>query len=167
MDTFYVGLACLKCQPTIKFNSSNQHHVIKHIGSHILHDASVDYSSKLCGLCPCPTSLCKIVLKKAKGRMGKLAINMEPSFSLNLIKFSIANVAAYFKTSPCTNHPMRCPYCPKLNPAVWSYNFCHHLLRSHPSINLSVHKSLWTPSKLEKDRMRHIWQHQYKQSKPH
>jgi hypothetical protein len=60
---------------------------------------------------------------------------------------------------------MRCPYCPILNPAVWSYNFRHHLLRSHPAIRFSDHKSLWTPSKLEKDGMKRIWQHRHKQPK--
>ena len=132
MNTFHVGLACPKCQPTIKFNPSNQHYVIEHIGAHILHDTSVDCSSEPCELHLCPAPLCKIILKKAKGHTGKLAIDMESSSCPNLIKFSITNVATYFETSPCTNHPMRCPYCPKLNLAVWSYNFHHHLLRSHP-----------------------------------
>jgi len=163
----HVGLACPKCQPTIDFNPSNGHRVIEHIGAHILHDTSVDCSSEPCGLCLRPAPLCKIVLKKARGRMGKLAIDMKLSSCPNLIKFSIANAAACFETSPCTNHPMKCPYCPKLNPAVWSYNFRHHLLRFHPSIHLGDHRSLWTSSKLEKDGMKRIWQHRHKQPKSH
>ena len=141
-DSFHVRLACLKCQPTINFNPLNWHCVIEHIEAHILHDASMDCSSKPCGLCLCPAPLCKIILKKAKGHTGKLAIDMKLSSCPNIIKFSIANVAACFETSPCINHPMICPYCPKLNPAVWSYNFHHHLLCSHPSICLSDYKSL-------------------------
>jgi hypothetical protein len=114
----HVGLAYLKCQPTINFNPLNQHCVIKHIGAHVLYNTFVDCSSEPCKLCLCPALLCRIILKKAKGRMGKLAINITLSSCPNLIKFSIANVAACFKTSPYTNHPMKCPYCPKLNPTV-------------------------------------------------
>src|SRR6267154_4764660 len=144
-----------------------QQQVIEHIGAHILYDNLVDSSSEPCRLCLRPVPLCKIILKIAKGRMGNVAINMKLSSCPNLIKFSIANAAACYKTSPCTNHPLKCPYCPKLNPVVWSYNFHHHLLRFHPSIGLGEHKSLWTPLKLEKDGMKRIWQQWHKQSKPH
>jgi hypothetical protein len=166
-DMLHLGLVCPKCQPTINFDPSNLHRVIEHIGAHILHDSSVDCSSEPCGLCLRPAPLCKIVPKKAKGRMGKLAIDMKSSLCPNLIKFSITNAAACFEKSPCTNHPMKCQYCPKDNPAVWSYNYCHHLLRSHPSIPLSDHQSLWTLLKLEKDGMKRVWQHWHKQPKPH
>jgi hypothetical protein len=108
-DMFHVELACPKYQPNINFNPSNRHCVIKHIRAHVLHDASVDYSSEPCGLCLHPVLLCKIVLKKAKGCTGKLAIDIKLSSCPNLIKFSIANVAACFETSPYINHSMRCP----------------------------------------------------------
>jgi hypothetical protein len=166
-DMEHVGLACPKCQPTINFNPSHRQRVVEHIGAHILHDDSVDCSSEPCGLCLRPAPLCKLFLKTTKGRMGNVAIDMKLSSCPNLVKFSIANVAACSETSPCTNHPIKCPYCPKLNPAVWSYTFRHHLLRFHPSIRLSNHKSLWTPSKLEKDGMKRVWQHRHKQPKSH
>ena len=168
-NTFPVGLSCLKCQPAIGFNPLNQNcvRIVEHIGAHILYDASVDRSSKPCKLCLHPAPLCKIILKKAKGCNGKLAIDITLSSCPNLVKFSITSAAACSESSPCTNHPIICQYCPKLNPAVWSYNFRHHLLCSHPSIALSGHKSLWTPSKLEKDGMKRVWQHRHKQPKPH
>jgi hypothetical protein len=62
--------------------------------------------------------LCKIILKMARGHMGNIAIDMKLSSCPNLIKFSITNVAMCSESSPCTNHPMKCLYCPKLNPAV-------------------------------------------------
>ena len=168
-NTFPVGLSCPKCQPIIGFNPSNWNRVqiIEHIGAHIHHDASVDCSSESCRLCLHPAPHCKIVLKKAKGRNGKLAIDITLSSCPNLVKFSITSMAACFKSFPCTNQLIICQYCPKLNPAVWSYNFCHHLLCSHPFIILSGHKSLWTPSKLEKDGMKRVWQHRHKQPKLH
>ena len=163
----HVGLACPKCQPAINFNPSHRQRIVEHIGAHIIHDDSVDRSAEPCGLCLRPAPICKIVLKKAKGCTGKLAIDMESSSCPNLVKFSIASAAACYETSPCTNHPMKCPYCPKLNPAVWSYNFRYHLLRVHPSVQLSNHQSLWTLSKLEKEGMKRVWQHRHKQAKPH
>ena len=163
----HVGLACPKCQPTINFNPVHRQCVVEHIGAHVLHDDSVDRSSEPCGLCLRPAPLCKIMFKMTKGRVGHLAIDMKSSLCPNLIKFSITNAAACSESSPCTNHPMKCPYCPKSSPAVWSYNFRHHLLRVHPSIHLGSHKSVWTPSKLEKDGMKRVWQHRHKQPKPH
>ena len=160
-----LGLACPRCQPTINFDPLHRQRVVEHIGAHILHDGSIDSSSEPCGLCLRPAPLCKIILKKTKGRAGNLAIDMKLSSCPNLVKLSIANAATCSENSPCTNHPMLCPYCPKSNPAVWSYNFRHHLLRFHPSIHMGGHKSTWTPSKLEKDGMKRIWQHRHKQSK--
>jgi hypothetical protein len=123
---------------------------------HILHNDSMDCSFEPCRLCLRPVPLCKIVSKMTKGHMGHLAINMKLSLCLNLVKFSITKAAMCFKTSPCTNYLMKCPYGPKSNPAVWSYNFHHHLLYAHPSIHLGSHKSVWTPSKLKKDEMKHV-----------
>ena len=97
-------------------------------------------------------------LMKTKGRTGNLAIDMKTSSCPNLVKFSITTAAKCSEASPCTNHPMHCPYCPKSSPVVWSYTFCQHLLRFHPSIPLDKHRSVWTLSKLEKDRMKQVWE---------
>ena len=145
----------------------HQQCVIEHIAAHILHDDLVDHSSEPYRLCLRPLLLCKIMFKTTKGWKGHVAIDIKLSLCPNLIKFSITNAAACSESSPCTNHPMRCPYCPKSNPAVWSYNFRHHLLCVHPSIHLGNHKAVWAPLKLEKDGMKHIWQHWHKQPKPH
>jgi hypothetical protein len=165
-DTEHIGMTCPKCQPIIHFNPSHRQRVIEHIGAHILHDESVDRSSEPCGLCLRPAPLCKIILKMAKGRMGNIAIDTKSSTCPNLVKFSIVTAATCSETSPYTNHPIKCPFCPKISPAVWTYNFRHHLLRFHPSVNLSDHKSKWAPSKLEKDGMKRVWQHRHKQPKP-
>jgi hypothetical protein len=158
-------LTCSKCNPTITFDSSLRQHIVEHIGAHILHDPSVDCSSEPCGLCLWPAPLCKIILKKVKRGTGKLAIDMRASECPNLVKFSITIAAKCSKASPCTNHPMRCPYCPSPSPAVWSYTFQHHLRRVHHKVPLDGHRSVWAMSKLEKDGMRRIWEHRLKQPK--
>lgn len=161
----HVGLVCPKCQPTVTFNSSLRQRIVEHIGAHILHDMAVGRADEPCGLCLRPAPLCKIILKKIKGRTGNLAIDMKASSCPNLIKFSITIAAECSDTSPCTNHPMLCPYCPDSSPSVWSYTFRQHLRRVHPAIPLDKHRSTWTLSKLEKDGMRRLWENRLKQPK--
>ena len=121
-------LECLKCHPTVTFNPSHQQCFVEHVSAHILHDKTVDCSLEPCGLCLSPAPLCKFVLVNCKGRTRNVAIDMNASSCLNLIKVSISVAAKCSDASICTNHPMSCPYCPRSSPAVWSYNFCQHLL---------------------------------------
>lgn len=143
--------------------------MVEHIGAHVLHDPSVDHSSKPCGLCLRPAPLCKIVLKKVKGKKGKISINMEESLCPNLVALSIAVTAGCSESSPCTNHPMLCPHCNRLelSSVVWSYNFRSHLLRKHPRVALGDHSNVLVLTKREKDRMKGIWGHHRKQWKAH
>ena len=156
-DIKHIGLACPNCRPIITFSDSRRQRIVKHIGAHVLHDPAVDCSTKPCGLCLHPAPLCKIFLKKTKGRMGNLTINMKASSCLNLTKFSLNIVAESTKSSPCTNHLIICPHCPDSSPAVWTYIYHQHLLCFHRNVPTQQHKELWTLSPIEKDGMRHIW----------
>ena len=89
----HIGMTCPNCRPIVTFNPSLRQCILEHIGAHILHDRSVDRLSEPCGLCLRPAPLCKIVLKKGKGQMGNLAIDMKASLCPNLVKFSIAIAA--------------------------------------------------------------------------
>ncbi|HEX3643639.1 MAG TPA: hypothetical protein VHV10_20310, partial [Ktedonobacteraceae bacterium] len=102
----HVGMTCPNCRPTVTFNPSHRQHVVEHISAHILHDPLVGHLSEPYGLCLRPAPLCKIVLKKAKGQKGNLAINMKTSSCPNLMKFSIAVAAECSDLSPCTNCPI-------------------------------------------------------------
>jgi hypothetical protein len=158
-------MTCPNCDPTIAFSPSHRQRVVEHIGAHMLYDRSVDLSSEPCGLCLCPAPLCKIYLKKVKGHKNNFAIDMKASSCINLVKFSLRTAAICSDTSPCTNHPIRCNYCPSSSPAVWSYTFRQHLHRAHPSISLESHKKIWTLSKLESEGMKRIWGRRFKQRK--
>ena len=151
------------------FNPSLRQRVVEHISAHILHDPSVDRSSEPCGLCLRPAPLCKFVLKRAKGQAGNLAIDMKASSCPNLVKFSIATATDCSDSSPCTNHPMICPYCDdsEWSPVVWSYNLRSHLLHKHPRISLEDHSNVLIMTKLEKDGMKRVWDRCLKQRKVH
>ncbi len=120
-----------------------------------------------CRLCLSPAPLCKFILTNRKGCTGNIAIDINASSCLNLIKISISVATKCSDASPCTNHPMHCPYCPHSSLAVWSYNFCQHLLQHHPTVSLKKHSSILTLSKLERDGMKRIWDQRHEQPKCH
>ena len=164
-----ISLICPKCQPTVRFKPSQGQRIVEHIGAHVLHDPSVDRFSEPCGLCLRPAPLCKIVLRKAKGKTGKFAIDVDASSCPNIVKFSIGVAAECSNSSPCTNHPIVCSYCDDSGSGriVWSYNFRAHLLCEHPRLPLKEYGDILTPKKLEKDRMKHVWGRRLKQPKVH
>ena len=160
----HIDMACPNCRPIVTFNPSLRQRIVEHISAHILHDPSVDRLSEPCGLCLQPVPLCKIVLKKAKGRKGNLAIDMKASSCPNLVKLSIRVATGCSDSSPCTNRPIVCPHCDdsEASPVVWSYNFRSHLLRKHPRISLEDHSDIWVLKKLEKEGMQRVWENRSK-----
>ena len=141
----HINSTCPNCKPVVTFNPLCCQHIIKHIVAHILHDLSVNRLTEPCRLCLQPVTSCKIVLKKAKGQMGSLAIDMKASLCPNLVKFSIAIVAESSSHAlPCINHPIVCPHCHNLDLesslVIWSYNFQLHMHRKHPRISLKDHR---------------------------
>ena len=165
----HISLMCPNCHPIVTFDLAHRLHIVEHIGAHVLYDPSVRRLSEPCGLCLRPAPLCKIVLKKGKGKAGKLAIDMEKSSCPNLVKVSLAVAAQCSYSSPCTNHPIICQYCDasESSPVIWSYNFRSHLLRKHPSISLEHHSDMLVLTKLEKDGMKRAWKRRFKQRKVH
>ena len=143
------------------FNPLHRQPIVEHISAHILHNPSVNRSSKLCGLCLRCMPLCKIVWKKGKGQAGKLSINIEASTCLNLVRLSIAVAAVYSDSSPCTNHPIICPLCDNSEPhsVVWLYNFQFHLLHRYPRASMEDYNNILVLMKLEKERMKRTWIH--------
>jgi len=167
VDSGQIGLTCPNCHPVVTFNPAHRQRIVEHIGAHILYDPSVNRLSEPCGLCLRPAPLCRIVLKKAKGQSGNLSIDMEASSCVNLVKFSIAIATACSDASPCTNHPLVCPYCDdsELGQVVWSYNFRQHLLHKHPRISLDDQGDILRLTNLEKKGMKRIWKSRKKQWK--
>ena len=156
------GPACTRCQSIVTFHPKHQQCIIEHSSTPILFNPSIDRTLEPCGLCLHPMPLCKIYLRKTKGRAGNIAIDMRASSCSNLVKFSITVTAEFSDSSPCTNHPMCCLYCPDSSPAVWSYTFCEHLTRFHPTVSLEDNETIWAVPGLEEEQMKKIWDDQLK-----
>lgn len=55
---------CAKCGPNVKLNRSNAQRILEHMGAHILHDATLNRSQEVCGLCLRPSPMCRLLVKK-------------------------------------------------------------------------------------------------------
>ena len=163
----YDGHECPACTPSVQLDASNGQRVLTHIGSHILHDPSIDLSQEPCGLCLRPAVLCSIYLTKRTGRTGHWSLKYGGSIPCpNATTFSYATAMSSSKSSPCSNVPLVCPYCMEGLPAVWRYNLHHHLRQRHRSIDPKKHIDLWKLTPEETEAMAVIWKTRHKQPKP-
>ena len=162
----YSGHECPTCTPSVQLDTSNGQRVLAHIGSHVLHDPSIDRSQEPCGLCLRPALLCSIYLTKRGGRTSQWSIKYGGSIPCpNATTFSYATAMSSSKASPCSNVPLVCPYCLEGSPAVWHYNMSHHLQQRHRGIDHTKHSDLWNIKSDEMAAMAEIWKTRHKQPK--
>ena len=147
-------ISCRCCSDTPISNMSGPE-LLRHMGSHILHDPQFKDADSPCGLCLSTGQLCKIRLVK-RAKKG-VQIDMVNSHCPNLKKISLAKASKFTKQSPCTNVPMQCPLCPKGSDAVWKYNMCAHIRKDHPSANVTNYNNLYTILPEESTLMRGIY----------
>ncbi|KAN0137683.1 hypothetical protein V8E53_004508, partial [Lactarius tabidus] len=157
---------CPACTPTVQLDTSNGQHVLAHIGSHILHDRSLDLTQEPCGLCLRPATLCLIYLVKHTGRASQWSVKYGGSVHFpNATAFSYAAAMLSSKASPCSNVPLVCPYCLEGSPAIWHYNMKHHLQHHHRSIDPMKHRDLWSIMPKETKAMMTVWKTRHRQPK--
>ena len=144
--------------PSIYLNLGKGPRLLEHFGAHILFDPNINHVDKPCRLCLRPAALCPYYFKKGKGVKGKLKVDKEQTQSC-LIKSTFSYVVASTSTpsSPCSNIPIVCPLCAKLEPVVWRYNLRYHFNVDHPNADLRRYAHLWELSKSETDGMEKIW----------
>ncbi|KAH8995049.1 hypothetical protein EDB86DRAFT_2804872 [Lactarius hatsudake] len=157
---------CPGCPQTVHLDKSNGQRVLAHIGSHVLHDMSIDRSLEPCGLCLRPATLCTIYLTRRSARNG----HWTPRYSgtvpcPNATSFSYAAAMVSSESSPCSNVPILCSYCPDGSPAVWRYNMQSHLQNRHRGVDPDKHRDLWVLTREEVTAMADIWKHHLKQPK--
>jgi len=132
--------------------------LLEHFGAHILFDVNVTRVDEPCGLCLRPAALCLYYLKKGKGIKGKLKVDKDRTRSCPIKSTFAYNIASTSTpSSPCSNVPVLCPLCSKLEPAVWRYNLSYHFSAAHPNADLTKYAYLWELSEFETDEMEKIW----------
>jgi hypothetical protein len=103
------------------------------MGAHILTDNELKLAPNVCGLCLATGPECTIYLaRKGRGKDKHLGVDAPNSTCCNRAKFSITSAAKPSKTSPCTNHPIQCPFgCSANAPAIWTYSALQHAKEIH------------------------------------
>ena len=132
--------------PIVSFDPKSGPAALAHIGAHILHDTRVSQSQQPCGLCLQPSPLCQWYLKCSASGIDGVAIDFGKSQCMNKMHFHYHPASISTKASPCSNVPLWCPLCYKLDcvaPAIWQYNFKAHLEDRHPATNPDHYKNLW------------------------
>ncbi|KAI0317084.1 hypothetical protein OF83DRAFT_1059247, partial [Amylostereum chailletii] len=153
---------CPRCTPKFSFDGISPPSILQHVGSHILHNHTVDRTTEPCGLCLNTFSVCQIYLSKNKGHDGNLKVDWSKSTCTNITKFSYSVAAKSSRSSPCSNVPLSCSLCPPGSPAIWCYNFRQHLMHVHPHAALPKYRHLWTLSKFEETEMKDTWRTRHK-----
>ena len=126
------------------------------MGAHILFDSKVDTGLEPCGLCLRPTQ-CMFYLKKGKGAQNGQQINYKNSQCPNMVRLTYSIAEKSTTASPCSNVPIKCPWCADAAPAVWRYNMKDHIQGKHPYIRLPDYESLWKITSTERQAMRKKW----------
>jgi hypothetical protein len=158
------GRQCPNC-PDITVELSKPQRILEHAAAHILFDSTIDATSEPCGLCLRPSPLCAFYLKKAKGSDGSLRINYNKSNCANMLSFSYTVAAVSTNSSPCSNVPVQCPWCPQSSPAIWRYNIYRHIKNRHAYVSLKDHEDIWKIGNSEKDGLKKVWDSRHKAKK--
>ena len=141
---------CPRCLPMITLNLSQGQCVLEHVGAHILHDPGVGLLEPICGLCLRPSPLCQFFLKKGKGANASLTINQVASKGcLMKLKYNYSVAFESTKSLPCSNVPIHCPLCPRMDPAIWRYCFKTHFQQKHPNTPFTEYQHIWMLTNFE------------------
>src|ERR1700678_2398807 len=153
------SVICPLCtSPSVSLDLDHGQHVFEHIGAHVLFDRSVTRTEEPCGLCLHPAAICQYYLKKGKGTHESLKIDQEKTRTCPTkpkLSYGIASVST--QALPCSNIPIICPLCLKLEPAVWRYNMKNHFSQAHPNADLTKYTNLWDLSNFEIQEMKKKW----------
>ncbi|KAF8874313.1 hypothetical protein CPB84DRAFT_1853644 [Gymnopilus junonius] len=125
---------CSLC-PGLSLEVLSSPDLLKHMGGHILHDPRLQGCMSPCGFCL--NSQCEIFLT----RHGQIfSIDMQKSTCPSRRKVSLKTAQSFTENQPCTNHPLKCPICPKV---VWKYNLKAHINDNHPTATVQLYESFY------------------------
>ena len=129
---------------------------LEHMSAHVLFNPKIDTGLEPCGLCLWPAQ-CKFYLKKGRGVQNGQQINYRKSDCPNMVWLTYSIAEKSMTASPCSNMPIKCPWCEDAAPAVWRYNMKDHIQGKHPYIHLPDYESLWKITSTEQKVMKTKW----------
>lgn len=147
---------CPACTPPIDM-PENAPVVLEHVGAHILFDTNINQQQQPCGLCLRDSSQCEFYVKKKTGANANIQVQYKRSKCANLMTFSYGHASTSSQSSPCSNVPMPCKWCPSDAPAVWKYNMAVHVRSEHPHVSIADNEALWKLTHAELRDMRKKW----------
>lgn len=131
---------CPACPPNTPLDPRQGLKVLAHMGAHILFDSNIDRSTNPCGGCLSPAPMCEFFLTTS----GTKKVDKKRSKCPNAtISFTYSIAAKSTDSSPCSNVQLNCPLCGAGQPAIFRYNFQHHLKSVHPTAPVDKYMSLW------------------------
>ena len=130
--------------------------LLEHMGAHVLFDPKIDATLEPCGLCLRPAQ-CVFYLKKGSGAQNGQQINYKNSNCPSMVRFTYSIAEKSTAASPCSNVPIKCPWCVDMAPAVWRYSMKDHIQGRHPYIRLPDHEHLWKITNTERRAMKKKW----------
>ena len=151
---------CPACSPPVEM-PENAPAVLEHVGAHILFDAAINREKEPCGLCLRDSSQCEFYVKKGRGASANLQVQYKKSHCANMMTFSYGPASTSSQSSPCSNVPMPCTWCPEHAPAVWKYNMAVHIRSKHPHVSIADNETLWKITQAELRDMKKKWTERY------
>ncbi|KZV81561.1 hypothetical protein EXIGLDRAFT_844497 [Exidia glandulosa HHB12029] len=104
-----------------------------------------------------PAGCCVFFLRKAKGT-DNLQINYQKSHcAYGKLTMQYGTAAQSSESSPSSNVPIRCPWCPETQPAVWKYNLLQHARKAHPLRDPAELLNVAKVGATEKELLKKIW----------
>jgi hypothetical protein len=136
---------CVRC-PKFFMASLTAPKLIQHMAYHILNELDLQSAPTVCGFCLSVDPHNNCIHHSKPGRTqteaekkGIWAVDARGSKCKKYVKFNIGPASIPSKSSPCTNIPMRCPFCTgDAAPAVWRYSMLNHIKQTHADFHVDA-----------------------------
>ncbi|KAJ7142000.1 hypothetical protein C8R46DRAFT_822672, partial [Mycena filopes] len=144
---------CPACPHNTVLDPAQGQPVLAHMAAHILFDPNIDASTEPCGLCLSPALMCEFYL--TGGKTPK--VNAARTKCKAAITFRYAIAAESTESAPSSNVPVNCTLCPTGAPAVWRYNYLHHLQNTHPNAPEGKYAAISELGAAERKNLKKVW----------
>jgi hypothetical protein len=148
-----VPSTCPSCPPNTPLNPAQGQQVLAHVAAHILFDPDINTSTEPCGICLSPAPLCEFYLTTS----GTKKVNAARTKCKSAVNFRYSAAAESTESAPSSNVPIQCALCATGAPAIWRYNYLHHLHTAHPTAPEDKYATIWKLDVAETRGLKKVW----------